>query len=401
MIVTIKKGCAAGSVAVPPSKSYAHRMLVCAALAEGADTVRGISDSEDMSATLDCLSALGAVYVKNDNTVTFTDKARGSNGTVLPCRESGSTLRFLMPLSCVLCNGATFTGTPRLMERGTQVYDDIFSKNRISVQRKENSVSIKGTLSSGKYNIRGDVSSQFITGLMFALPLLDGDSVINVLPPVESRAYIDITVDVLKRFGITVTETEKNRFFIPGRQKYTAVDADVEGDWSNAAFLIALGFLGGDVKVTGLNADSVQGDRVCTEYFQKLLQGEENIDISGCPDLGPVLFAFAAANKGGRFVGTHRLKIKESDRVAAMAQELAKFGVEVTDEGDCVTVSGGLKKPSEILCGHNDHRIVMALSVLLTLTGGSISGAQAVRKSFPAFFETLCSLGLEVKCEDR
>lgn len=400
MTVTIKKGRACGKICAPPSKSFAHRMLVCAALAGNSSVVSGISESEDMLATLDCLRALGAVYEKKENTVVFEKMRKPENEPRLYCRESGSTLRFLMPLSCAVCCGAEFVGTKRLMERGVGIYDEIFALNGVSVEKSDGSVRLDGRLSAGEYSVRGDVSSQFITGLLFALPLLDGDSVINVLPPVESRAYIDITLSVLKTYGIAVEGKESNRFFIKGGQRYLAVNSTVEGDWSNSAFFTALGFLGGNVTVEGLKADSVQGDRVCNEYFKRLLKGAENIDISDCPDLGPILFAFAAANHGGCFTGTRRLKIKESDRVASMAQELAKFGVTVRDAGNEVTVSGGLKTPTQTLCGHNDHRIVMALSVLLTLTGGSICEAQAVRKSFPGFFETLSGLGLEAKCED-
>ena len=376
-------------------------MLVCAALASNSAKVVGISESEDMLATLDCLKALGAVYKKQKNTVVFEKISKSENEPVLCCRESGSTLRFLMPLSCVICNGALFAGTRRLMERGVGIYDEIFALNGVSVEKGDGFVRLKGKLSAGEYSVRGDVSSQFITGLLFALPLLDGDSVINVLPPVESRAYIDITVSVLKTYGVEIDETQRNRFFIRGGQRYCAINSAVEGDWSNAAFFTALGLLGGDVTVEGLKPDSVQGDRVCMEYFGKLLHGAASIDISDCPDLGPILFAFAAANHGGCFTGTRRLKIKESDRVASMAQELEKFGVTVRDTGNEVTVSGGLRTPTQTLCGHNDHRIVMALSVLLTLTGGSIRGAQAVKKSFPDFFETLLGLGLEAKCDDQ
>lgn len=401
MTVTIKRGKASGTASAPPSKSFAHRMLICAALSSGGGSVKGISESEDMSATLDCLNALGAQFEKKDGTVIFKKGVGGAEAPVLNCRESGSTLRFFMPLACVLCGGAVFKGTERLMQRGTEVYDELFEENGISVSRESDCVTLKGSLKAGTYSVRGDVSSQYITGLLLALPLLSGDSVLRVIPPVESRAYIDITLSVLKTFGIEISESEQNTFYIRGGQSYSGCSAVVEGDWSNAAFLALFNRLGGAVTLSGLNYESIQGDRICLELFEKIANGEENIDISNCPDLGPVLFAYAAAAGGGSFCGTRRLHIKESDRVFAMASELAHFGITVAEEGDHVRVAGRLSPPDGPLYGHNDHRIVMALSVLLTLTGGTISDAQAINKSFPDFFEILGRLGLEVKCEDR
>ena len=217
-----------------------------------------------------------------------------------------------------------------------------------------------------------------------------------MIPPVESRPYIDITLGVMRQFGIAVAQTEENIFHIPGG-RYRAVSAAVEGDWSNAAFFYALNALGGDVTVTGLTPDSLQGDRVCVGMLERLRNGFAEIDIAETPDLGPVLFAAAAALHGGRFTGTRRLAVKESDRAAAMAAELAKCGVKTEVEENAVAVlPGGLTKPAEPLCGHNDHRIVMALAVLLTQTGGTIEGAEAVGKSFPGFFTELGKLGIDV-----
>ena len=398
MKVEIRPGSARGTVAAPPSKSYAHRLILCAALAQDTSTVRGVSRSEDMGATLDCISSLGAQYQLDGDVLTV----RGASGLLpqdarFPCRESGSTLRFFLPLALVKGFGAVFTGTHRLMERGVSVYETLFAEKNISLQKCSESLTVSGRLTPGRYTLRGDVSSQFVTGLLFALPLLDGASNLQVLPPVESRPYIDITLDAMKAFGVTVTEAPENTYHIPGGQTYRPIDVTVEGDWSNAAALLALNELGGDVNVTGLRTDSLQGDRICVEYLRRLSAPEAVLDLSGCPDLGPVLFAVAAANHGAVFTGTRRLKIKESDRAQVMAEELKKFGVFAEVGENTVRIpAGGIKKPDDLLCGHNDHRVIMALSLLASQVGGVIIDAEAVRKSYPDFFRDLKRLGLEV-----
>lgn len=400
MKVSIKPGLCSGEACAPPSKSYAHRMLICAALADGESRIRGLARSEDMLATLDCIAALGAEYKLDGDTVTIKGgKNRTAEGAVFPCRESGSTLRFMLPIAAACGESARFTGTGRLMERGVGIYEDIFSEKGVSIKKASGSIELSGRLTSGEYTFRGDVSSQFVTGLLFALPLLEGGSVVRVLPPVESRAYIDVTVAVLRSFGIEVIESPANTFNIAGGQRYLRRSMSVEGDWSNAAALFALNSLGGSVCVTGLNMDSIQGDRVCLELLERLKSPNAVIDISNCPDLGPVLFAAAAASGvGAVFTGTRRLRIKESDRASVMAQELRKFGVEARVlENSVVIEPGRLQSPRESLSGHNDHRIVMALSLLASAVGGVIDGAEAVRKSYPEFFEVLRKLGAEVE----
>ena len=398
MKAEIRPGLARGTVAAPPSKSYAHRLMLCAALAQGTSTVRGVARSEDMGATLDCISSLGARYALDGDILTVRGASEPlTEGTCFPCRESGSTLRFFLPLALVKGSGAVFTGTRRLMERGVSVYETLFAEKSIVLQKSSESLTVSGRLTPGTYTLRGDVSSQFVTGLLFALPLLDSASVLQVLPPVESRPYIDITLDAMRIFGVTVTEGPENTFHIPGGQSYRPMDVTAEGDWSNAATLLSLNELGGDVTVTGLHTDSLQGDRVCVEYLRRLSNPEAVLDLSGCPDLGPVLFAVAAANHGAVFTGTRRLKIKESDRAQVMAEELKKFGVFAEVEENTVRIpAGGIKKPDTVLCGHNDHRVIMALSLLASQVGGVIIDAEAVRKSYPDFFRDLKRLGLEV-----
>ena len=402
MNVTIRPCTLRGRVQAPPSKSYAHRMLICAALAEGESRIHGISGSEDMYATMECVEALGGATAREGDTVTVTPGRGGElDGAVFPCRESGSTLRFFIPLALARGGSTVFTGTGRLMARGVDVYEELFARKGLRLTRDAGSIAVSGRLCSGEYTLRGDVSSQFVSGLLFALPLLEGDSTIHVLPPVESRRYIDITVDAMAAFGVAVEERERNTFFVPGGQRYRPRELQVEGDWSNAAALYGLNALGAELEITGLNGGSIQGDRACVEILQRLEQPGSVTDLSGCPDLGPVLFAVAAAKHGGVFTGTRRLRIKESDRARAMADELKKFGVDVHVEENSVTVADmELRPPREALSGHNDHRIVMAMTLLATLCGGEIGGAEAIRKSYPDFFEVLKGLGLETEYGD-
>lgn len=402
MNVSIKPGRAKGTIAAPPSKSFAHRLMICAALAHGRSTVHGISQSQDMLATMDCISALGVKHTLRNGTLTIDGGLCGyADGTVFPCRESGSTLRFFLPIALIKPSVGVFTGTERLIERGISVYEKLFEEKGIKLNKDKNRITVSGALTSGDYTLPGNISSQFVSGLMFALPVLSGDSIIKIVPPVESRPYIDITIDTIKSFGVNIIEKEPNIFYIAGNQTYKCHDMNVEGDWSNAAALFALNSIGGDVSVAGLNNNSIQGDKLCVDALNMLRKPNATIDISDCPDLGPVLFATAAACNGAVFTGTRRLRIKESDRAEAMAQELAKFGIkcEVT-ENTVNVLPGELRKPTEILQSHNDHRIVMALSLLCSITGGEICGAEAINKSYPSFFDALTAVGLEVSYDN-
>ena len=400
MRVVISKNTARGRIKAPPSKSMAHRLLICAALAEGESTVRGISDCEDVAATIDCMRALGIETARCGDDVTVKGRTpdRFLSGATLPCRESGSTLRFLIPLALSSGKTTMLTGMPSLMSRPMGVYEKMCLELGLTYISDGETITVKGPLSSGEYNVVGNVSSQFISGLIFALPTLKGDSRIRITPPIESRSYIELTIEAVKLFGISVVWEDERTLYIRGGQRYIAGDVSVEGDYSGAAFPEALNLFGGEVEVEGLNPDSIQGDRVYRRYFDMLCRGVPTIHIGDCPDLAPILFAVAAAKCGGVFSGTRRLKIKESDRAGAMAEELAKFGSSVTVYDDKVVVyPTSFHKPSVTLSSHNDHRIVMSLAILLTLTGGEIVGAEAVSKSYPDFFEHLISLGIGVE----
>ncbi len=399
MTVTIKKSKAVGTVSAPPSKSATHRALICGALS-GGSKIENIEYSNDILATLDCLKAIGARIEKNGNTVTLGELNSSLNeGAVLYCRESGSTLRFMIPL-CML-SGATITlvGSERLFERNLDIYEQVAAKNEILFEKSKDSLTVCGTLKSGDYKVAGNISSQFISGLLFALPLCDGDSSLEITGEYESEPYVELTLKVLGEFGVVI-EKQDRIYKIKGNQKYITKNTIVEGDYSNAAFLDGFNLLGGNVTVTGLDSDSLQGDKIYKQMYAQLKNGEKQFDLSQCPDLAPIMFALSSVYGGAHFTGTKRLKIKESDRASSMAEELSKFGVKVDVADNSVTVHGGeLKTPTEILCGHNDHRIVMALSVLCTITGGSISGAESVAKSYPDYFEKIKTLGIVIENE--
>ena len=401
MIVSIEKSTAFGEILAPPSKSMAHRCLICGALSDKSEIIN-IDFSEDIKATLSCLEALGAKVEVEGNTVKIGGlmSSKKIKSNELFCNESGSTLRFLIPLCLLKNEEITLRGTERLFQRDLSVFETICASQGIDFVKSKNSVTVKGLLSNGRYTVRGDISSQFISGLMFALPLLLGESIIDITGKSESSSYLNITLKTLGDFGVRISKIDENTMYVKGSQSYKNRNLTVEGDYSNAAFFDAFNLIGGNVAVKGLNEDSTQGDKVYKEFYPLLLKGKPEIDISDCPDLGPVLMALAAALNGAVLTGTHRLKIKESDRGMAMAEELSKFGCKVDVEEDRIEIFPcKLQKPILPLSGHNDHRIVMAASLLCTLIGGKIYGAEAVSKSLPDYFERLKKLGIKLKEE--
>lgn len=404
MRVTINKSIAKGILSAPPSKSYAHRLLIAAALSNGVTVVKNIVKSNDVIATINCLEALGKKVEYYNNIVTIKEEKQLdelSNELVFNCLESGSTLRFFIPIALTTGKKVIFTGTKRLIERGIGPYEEIFKKQNIEVIKEETSITLIGKLKNGDFEIAGNISSQFITGLLFATPLLVGNSKIIITTNLESKNYVDITLDVLKKANINI-ENSQNIYNVKGNQKYLLDELTVEGDYSNVAFLDAFNYLGGSVILNGLNESSVQGDKVYKDCFEKLNKGYDKIDISNCIDLGPILFCFSSLKYGGHFLKTSRLKIKESNRIEDLAEELKKFGVKVIDFGDEVIIDNtNLHAPNDILYGQNDHRIVMALSIMLTVYGGTITGVEAVNKSYPNFFNDLKKIGIEVEDDTR
>ena len=400
MRVTILPSLAHGEVPAPPSKSMAHRLLIPAGLADGESVIRGLSMSDDVAATIACLRALGAKIRFDGSAARVHGIPAGSflSGAVLPCHECGSTLRFLIPVALRSRRKILFTGSEKLLSRPLGVYRDLAAEHGLTFDLSHDGLLVCGPLEGGTFRFPGNISSQFVSGLLMALPSAKEDSRIELIPPLASRPYIDMTIDALSRFGIRILREGDYAFRIPGNQRFTPCEATVEGDHSNAANLAAFGLIGGKVQITGLSPHSLQGDRVFADSFEKLQNGFAELDLTDCPDLGPILFAASALCHGARFTGTERLRIKESDRVASMAEELEKCGVQVQIGRDSVVIEKAVPhQPDKVLSSHNDHRVAMALTLLLSRVGGSLDGAEAVKKSFPDYFETIKALGIKVQ----
>ncbi len=388
-----------GRMTAPPSKSISHRALICAALAEGESIISNLAFSQDILATIDVLTSLGAEFERLDDTAL---KVKGFGGKpnslgTLNCRESGSTLRFMIPICLLSCEEFKLTGSEKLLSRPLGIYDEIFFRY-CGAQNGVITLSAGDPISAGEYRIAGNISSQFITGLLFALPLCKDDSKIIIEGNFESASYVALTLQMLEKFGINA-ELDGNILYIPGSQKYISNDICIEGDASNAAFFAAFE----DVEVGGLNSESLQGDMAFKSHFDAIKSRlNKPIDLSDCPDLAPVLFAFSALQGGAVFTHTDRLRLKESDRIAAMQEELAKFGAVLEDNdgvngGTVKIFSAALQAPTENLNSHNDHRIAMSLSLLCTRFGGVIEDAHAVTKSMPSFWDELSILGAEIE----
>lgn len=397
MIVRIEKSSARGIITAPPSKSYTHRYLIAAALA-GNVTISNVVFSNDINATIRCLASLGYKANINEDKISFIKTDNFS--PIFDCGESGSTLRFMIPIVMSTYEHATFIGSEKLFSRGISVYEDIFKEQGIDYKLSKDSLSVNGKLKSGYFKVQANISSQFITGLLFASTLLDGDSSLELVGEVSSKPYIDITLDVLKTFGIII-ENNENVYFVKGGQTYKGKDIAIEGDYSNSAFLDVFNYLGGRVKVEGLRSASKQGDKVYKQLFYFLNKGKMEIDLTNAIDLGPILFTFAAIKHGAIFTGIERLRIKESDRVSDMLSILKLFGVRYLLEDNRLEIfESELHSYDKIISPANDHRIVMSTAVLLTLFGGKIANAEAVNKSFPDFFSYLRRLGIGVSYEN-
>lgn len=413
MKVLIQPSQATGTVLAPPSKSMAHRQLIAAALGNEPRAVENLDLSEDVLATIRCLRSLGATLDRAEGyypvggasllgaegvsrvVLGGLDPFAGGEPVNLACGDSGSTLRFLLPLALLSGREVTFTGSARLLERPLEPYERICARQRLYYDRQADHVTVRGPLRPDEFEIQGNLSSQFVTGLFFALPFLSEPSRVTILPSVESRPYIDMTLAVLRNYGIRIVGVGNDRYHIPAKQKYRPHPVQVEGDWSNAAYLQALNFLGGSIKLQGLDQLSPQGDKVFSSYLQSMRGKKPTLNLADTPDLAPILMALAAAGHGVVLEGTGRLQYKESDRGVVMAQELAKFGIQCVVEENRIWVENGmLQTPSEPLDSHGDHRIAMALTVLLTLVGGELQGAEAVEKSWPGFYDVLQGLGI-------
>ena len=414
-----------GTVVAPSSKSMGHREIICAGLAAGTSIIDNISMSKDIEATMRCLKAIN-VAVDEIPSMIEGRKALQISGTGHPmaaadsvdCGESGSTLRFFLPLGANLNCPLTFTGHGKLVSRPLQAYYDIFDEKFIQYFNDNGClpVTVNGHLTPGTYKLPGDVSSQFVSGLLFALPLLNGDSIIEITSPLESSAYVDMTINCLAKYGVQI-ENEgglHRRYLVKGMQRYQAQDSQVEGDWSQAAFWTVGGSLGDGITCQGVNVNSLQGDQAVVDIMERMgavIKQDANsvtvnggatkatvIDAANCPDIIPVLTVLAAVSEGTtKIINAGRLRIKECDRLAAMTSELNKMGANITEEPEGLTIVG---KPQGLVGGvqvdaWNDHRIAMSLAIAAQKCAAPIilTGAESVAKSYPTFWEDYKSVG--------
>jgi len=405
MDIRIEPNRLSGSVTPPPSKSMAHRLIISAALSGGISTIRNVSFSKDIEATLRCMAAMGTgVERPDDSTLHIHGLGHSIPQTQAPlplfdCGESGSTLRFLIPIALAVVGGGVFTGQGRLMERPQKPYLDLFDEKGIRWQQEDGKLTVQGCLTPGEYRLPGNVSSQFFTGLLFALSLLDGPSRIVSTTTIESANYILMTLDAMAEAGVHVEVSEDRTAFSVTPAPYEPIDLAVEADWSQAGFWYAAIALGSSLDLKGLNPFSSQGDMIVASHFLKLTHpGDVTIDLSGCPDLLPPMAVMAAVREGTtHFVNGARLRIKESDRLATVHALLTALGGQAREGDDSLTVHGLPALKGGTVDGANDHRIVMAAAIAATACQSPVTilGAQAVSKSYPDFFEVYRSLGGE------
>ncbi len=423
MDVIIKPSKLKGDVIVPPSKSLSHRAIIAASLASGKSVISNIIYSKDIISTINAVRACGAIVEEySDHLVIYGSSVKRVSNLIDAC-ESGSTIRFMIPIALVNEEPITFTGQNHLVKRPLDTYTNIFDIQNIEYKKEENYLPlyVNGGLKSGEYKIRGDISSQFITGLLYALPLLDGDSTIVITTKLESIGYIDLTLDMLKMFNINIeVSSDYKTFYIKGRQQYMPCDYTVEGDYSQVAFFLVASTLGADLNLINMNEKSHQGDMKILQdiidfkgeytFKDSVLKAYEKktyattISFAQSPDLGPILCVLAALSSGvSNFIDVSRLRIKECDRVSAMILELAKLGVTCSETEDTMTIHGkDMLNGSLNLDSHNDHRIVMALAIASIKCSSEIriKNAQAINKSFPHFFEVFESIGGNVLYEE-
>ena len=415
MNIRISPSLPSGSIRAIASKSVAHRVLICAAFADKKTKIRCDETNADIEATARCLSALGASIESEKPYFTVTPASNISTKAELRCGESGSTLRFMLPIVAALGAKSSFIMEGRLPERPlSPLYEELCANGAILSEQGKNPLVCDGKLSGNEFSIRGDVSSQFISGLLFASVLMGGGVKINIIGKTESSAYIDMTLDALADFGVRVESVEGGYFVPENCRLISPEEICVEGDWSNAAFPLCMGALCGDVSVTGLNPDSRQGDKKIVDILRRFgadlryekgiyraVGGAElsgiDVDASEIPDLVPVITVIAAAAKGKtRIYGAARLRIKESDRLAAMADLMNRLGATVSETDDGLVIEGGRRLLGGEVSSFGDHRIAMSAGVASLFCDGDLTvlGAESVKKSYPDFWKDASSLGI-------
>ena len=431
MKIKIKPSILNGKIEIPPSKSYSHRAVIAAALAEGGkkSKIDNLKFSVDITTTTDIMENWGAKINREESSLEII----GNGGKVVPadkyvqCNESGSTIRFLIPIGITSKNELIFDGKGKLVDRPLDSYYRIFEEQGI-LYKNENGklpLTVNGKLKAGNYEIDGNISSQFITGLLYALPLLDGDSKLTINKNLESKGYIDLTLEILKLAGIEIMNNDYKSFDIKGNQIYKPFDYTVEGDYSQVAFWIVAGIISANmdnkVKCLHVNKNSLQGDREIIEIVQRMGANLEIfddyvlvkpsktkgtvIDISQCPDIGPILTVLAALSEGEtRIINGERLRIKESDRITSIKTELNKLGANVAEEGDSLIIQGVEGFTGGVTVNAwNDHRIAMSLAIASTRCEKEIilEEAESVRKSYPHFWDDFVKMGGEIEIIEK
>ena len=401
-----------GEVTPPPSKSILHRYIIASSLAKGISKIQNISYSDDITATIEAMKKLGAKIEKNNNYLlidgskTF-DKEYLNNNAEIDCNESGSTLRFLFPLSIVKENKILFKGKGKLFKRPLNPYFENFDKYKIKYSYiNENEILLDGELKSGEYEIDGNISSQFITGLLFSLPLLNENSKIIIKGKLESSSYIDITLDCLNKFGINIIKNSYKEFIIKGNQNYKSGNYQVEADYSQIAFFLVANSIGSNIKINGLNTNSLQGDKKIVDFIYKIDNWNKKekliLDGSETPDIIPILSLKACISKKEiEIVNIARLRIKESDRLRAIVKELSKLGFDLLEKEDSILINSRkdfnkiINNSPVYLSSHSDHRIAMTIAIASTYYDGEIilDNLDCIKKSYPNFWEVFLLLG--------
>ncbi len=416
MNVTIKPNKLQGTVVIPPSKSLSHRAIIGAALAQGKSTISNVMFSKDILATIDAVRAIGATVNVFDDAIEVIGTGGVRRATdLIDANESGSTIRFMIPIALVSKEPIKFIGKNNLVKRPLDIFFEIFDMQGIDYKHEIGSylpLEVKGGLKPGVFNIRGDISSQFITGLLYALPLLDNDSKIIITTEMESKGYIDLTLDMLSNFGIEIINNNYKEFIIKGNQKYLPFDYVIEGDYSQSAFFLVADMLGADITLKAMSKDSYQGDKKILSDIEEFggniefvddslkatLNTQKNaiIDLGQSPDLGPALSVLAGLTKGNsKLINAERLRIKECDRITCVKEELNKLGMNVDETKTELIFNGVSRIKGGVVDAHNDHRVAMALAMAALKSDGDIKilGAECVSKSYPTFWDVYESLG--------
>lgn len=421
MNVTIHPKKLKGTVAIPPSKSLSHRAIIAASLSEEESIISNVMFSKDILATIEGMRALGAKIEIEGNTLRIKGSKVKRTVNVIDANESGSTLRFLIPIALVNSDPIEFIGHNHLVNRPLDSYFEIFDKLGIKYIHPKDAylpLNTSGGLTSGVYEVKGNISSQFITGLLLALPLIKGNSMIKIIGSLESKGYVDLTLDILSKFGISIINQNYETFEIKGNQSYRGYNYTIEGDYSQTAFFLIAGAMGADVKLKGMNQVSYQGDKKIIDDIKTLggnVKFDEDllfclpsqtkgttIDFSQSPDLGPALTVLASVSLGvSDFEHVSRLRIKECDRVTCMKEELEKLGARIDEELDTMKIHGVSKLHGGVVDSHNDHRVAMALAMasLKMDENLTILNAECVSKSYPDFWEVFEALGGDVTYE--